>query len=173
MIVSVGSAGTPCRGPVRVGQGSVGLMFSSCRGLWIGSALQLSRGCGVFGLGDSGVGSAACGLRARCCWSEWQCPSICSAFDVRVCGLPPQPQVPQPPYHSAGAAKRTCVHAVSLWAGSQASGAGAVGGRGELLWGVEPNDPLAEGSRVVPAAHGSLEGLAVVLASRGSARFLS
>jgi hypothetical protein len=36
--------------------------------------------------------------------------------------------------------------------------------------GSNPNDPLAEGSRVVPAAysaHGSLEGLALVLASRG------
>ncbi len=42
--------------------------------------------------------------------------------------------------------------------------------------GSNPNDPLAEGSRVVPAAfsaHGSLKGLAVVLASRGSARILS
>ncbi len=42
--------------------------------------------------------------------------------------------------------------------------------------GSNPNDALVEGSRVVPAAYsarGSLEGLAVVLASRGSARFLS
>jgi hypothetical protein len=62
MVASVWSAGAPtpsADGPRVCRFGPPSHLLSSCSGQWIGSAPLLSRGCGVFGLDASCVGSAA------------------------------------------------------------------------------------------------------------------
>jgi hypothetical protein len=67
----------------------------------------------VSGLTDGPTGVWLGRSRARP-GSRWWRPWGGGSCGIRVCGLPPWSQVPKPPRHSAGAAKRSSVNAVTL-----------------------------------------------------------